>query len=270
MGSQRRRQSAGRASVRADWEGSMIHYHGTPVSGSRVDAVRFLTGRHAFVSFAAPDDLAVALGVAQSVALDNGAFSLWRKGGDVPFSDYHAWVQSMAGHPALDWCVIPDKIDGTEDENAELVTQWLRWGSRVEGVPVWHLHESLNWLGYLVTRFRTVALGSSGQWSQPGTAQWWGRMAEAMAVACDDKGRPRCRLHGLRMLDPEVFTRLPLASADSTNAAVNAGSVSRFGSYPAPTAGQRAEVIASRIEVHSSSASWQCSGRQQGLELSAA
>jgi hypothetical protein len=77
-------------------------------------------------------------------------------------------------------------------------------------------------------------------------------MSEAMSVACDDLGRPRCKLHGLRMLDPEIFGRLPLSSADSTNAAVNSGSLSRFGMYKPPTASQRAAVIADRIEAHNS------------------
>lgn len=77
-----------------------------------------------------------------------------------------------------------------------------------------------------------------------------------MAVACDKDGRPRTKLHGLRMLDPEIFTRLPLSSADSVNAAVNGGSVSRFGMYVPPTAAQRAEVIAERIESNNSAHLW--------------
>lgn len=246
----------------------MIHYHGTPVGGSRLDVTRFLAGRHALVPFARPDDLGAALEVCQSVVLDNSAFSLWRAGGgDVDVAAYHAWVHSAAGHPALDWCLIPDRIDGTEQDNVDLVTLWLRMGSRVKSVPVWHLHESLDWLDYLVSNFQTVALGSSGQWSVPGTPSWWQRMAEAMKVACDDQGRPRARLHGLRMLDPQVFTRLPLASADSTNAAMNCGSLSRYGSYLPPTAHQRADVIASRIESHQSAPRWVSPGEQSAIEL---
>lgn len=235
----------------------MIHYHGTPMGGSRSDVVRFLAGRHALIPFARPDDLGAALEVCQSVVLDNSAFSLWRAGGgDVDVAAYHAWVHQAAGHPALDWCLIPDKIDGTEQQNIDLVTLWLRMGSRVESVPVWHFNESLEWLDYLCSKFQRVALGSSGQWSNPGTNAWWQRAAEAMAVACDAEGRPRARLHGLRMLDPDIFTRLPLASADSTNAAVNGGSVSRFGMYVPPTPAQRAEVIASRIESQQSAPRW--------------
>lgn len=241
----------------------MIHYHGTPMGGTRQDAARFLSGRHAFVSFARPDDLGIVGEVCQTFALDNGAFSLWKKGGDVDVEAYHAWVHSMAGHPGLDWCVIPDKIDGSEQDNVDLVTLWLRLGSRVHSVPVWHLHESLGWLDYLVSNFERVALGSSGQWATPGTDAWWARMGEAMSVACDSQGRPRARLHGLRMLDPAVFARLPLASADSTNAAVNCGAIARYGIYTPPTAAQRAEVIAERIEAHNSAPCWQPSPQQE-------
>lgn len=234
----------------------MIHYHGTPIGGTRTDVVRFLAGRHALIPFARPDDAGAVLDVCQSFVLDNSAFSLWKKGGDVDVAGYHAWVESLAGHPGLDWCLIPDKIDGTEAENADLVTLWQRIGCRVLSVPVWHMHESLEYLDYLCRSWQVVALGSSGQWRTPGTQAWWQRMAEAMKTACDDKGRPRARLHGLRMLDPDIFTRLPLSSADSTNAAVNCGSVSRFGMYVPPTAAQRAEVIAERIETHNSAHVW--------------
>jgi len=52
------------------------------------------------------------------------------------------------------------------------------------------------------------------------------------------------------MLDPAIFQSLPFASAENTNAAVSDGSISRFGMYAPPTAGQRANVIADRIEAH--------------------
>lgn len=81
-------------------------------------------------------------------------------------------------------------------------------------------------------------------------------MAEAMGAVCDENGRPKCKLHGLRMLNPDIFTKLPLSSADSTNAAVNCGAIGRFGMYTPATAAQRAAVIADRVELHNSSAIW--------------
>jgi len=244
----------------------VIHYHGTPIGGSIDEVQRFLPGRHALVSFHHADQIGDVSHLCQSFVLDNGAFSFWKSGKDVDFSGYHGWVQGYAGHPSLDWAIIPDKIDGTEDENSELITKWLREGSSVESVPVYHLHESLDYLSFLVDKFRTVALGSSGEFSTPNTYVWWQRMAQVMDVATNSIGRPKARLHGLRMLDPDVFQRLPLASADSTNAAVNSGAVNRYGSYIPPTRSLRAAVIADRIEMYNSVDRWQYQ-QQNLLEL---
>lgn len=248
------------------WREALIHYHGTPIGGTRQDVARFLMGRHALVPFARPDDLGIVMDVCQSFCLDNSAFTYWQNGkGRVDFDGYMDWVKTIYRHPGFDWCLIPDIIDGTEEENYRWVRDWLRCGPKFKGVPVWHLHESLGYLDWLVSNFQTVALGSSGQWATPGTPAWWTRIAQAMAVACDDEGRPKCKLHGLRMLDPDIFKRLPFASADSTNAAVNCGSLSRFGSYLPPTAAQRAAVIAERIEAHNSAHIWQAPAAQQLL-----
>ena len=232
----------------------MIHYHGTPIGGTRQDAARFLAGRHALVPFPRQDDMGIVADACQSFCFDNGAFSVWKRGEKLDVFGYIRWVQEWHKHPVFDWALIPDVIDGDEDANDALLEMWPE---HLAGVPVWHLHESIDRLCRLADDYKTVALGSSGQWSSPGTAPWWKRMAEAMSEICDTQGRPACRLHGLRMLDPAIFSQLPFASADSTNAAVNGGSISRFGMYAPPTAGQRANVIADRIEAHNSSPIWQ-------------
>ena len=81
-------------------------------------------------------------------------------------------------------------------------------------------------------------------------------MKEIMEVCCDSDGVPRTKLHGLRMLDPMIFSRLPLSSADSTNAVLNAKSNTRFGIYKPSSAAQCACVIADRIEIFNSAAVW--------------
>lgn len=246
----------------------MIHYHGGPITPIEC-AQRAWTGRHAMISFANPEQLPLAAEICQSFALDNGAFPIWRAGkGSIDVSAYLEWVSQWLSHPGFDWCLIPDRIDGTEAENRVLVDQW-RFASSTS-VPVWHLHESLNWLEVLVSSFPRVALGSSGRWSQVGTSDWWGRMAEAMEVACDSDGRPRTKLHGLRMLDPTIFSQLPLASADSTNVARNIGIDKAWirGQYQPMTKAQRAAVLIDRIEHHASAARWcKTMGVQKNFEL---
>jgi hypothetical protein len=227
----------------------MIHYHGTPVGGLRKDAANFLSGRHALVPFTYPDDIGIVADVCQSFVLDNGAFTIWRSGGKLDVNGYIEWCKEWYRHPGFDWALIPDVIDGNEHDNDELLSLWP---SEIEGVPVWHLHESFERLKRLANKYRVVALGSSGQYKSPGTQNWWSRMSEALSICCDEFGRPICKLHGLRMLDPEIFSKIPLSSADSTNAVVNSGSLSRFGIYKPPHRWARAEVIAQRIEAHNS------------------
>lgn len=232
----------------------MIHYHGTPISGKAEDAARFLPKRHALVSFAYPSQIGIVADVCQSFVLDNGAFTVWKKGGQLDLEGYYTFVDHWHKHPCFDWALIPDVIDGDEDDNDKLLQQWP---NHLEGVPVWHLHESLDRLNRLSRDYKRVALGSSGEWPTPNAAKWWLRMSEVMDAFCDEQGRPPCKLHGLRMLNPKVFTRLPLASADSTNAGVNSGAKERFGMYTPPTSGQRANVIADRIEAHNSAPVWE-------------
>ena len=232
----------------------MIHYHGTPIGGSRQDTARFLMGRHALVPFPRQEDIGAVAECCQSFVLDNGAFSVWTKGATLDVPGYTRWVEVWHRHPGFDWALIPDSIEGGEAENDALLRDWPR---RLRGVPVWHANETVERLARLCDEWDTVALGSSGQWATPGTSGWWGRMSEAMNAICDEQGRPAARLHGLRMLDPGIFTKLPLSSADSTNAAVNSGSLDRFGIYVPPTSAQRSAVIAERVEAHNSAAVWQ-------------
>jgi hypothetical protein len=232
----------------------VIHYHGTPAGGTREEAARFLSGRHALIPWQRSEDLGAAADVCQSFCFDNSAFTAWKSGEPITdWSGYYEWCEQWHRHPGFDFAFIPDVIDGSEDDNDALLTDWPFEGF---GVPVWHMHESLERLERLVVSWPSVGLGSSGQWVTPGTTGWWRRMAEAMAVACDEDGRPRAKLRGLRMLDPAIFHRLPLASADSTNAVRNGSSVRRFGMYCPPSSGARQSVIADRIEAHQSAALW--------------
>lgn len=233
----------------------MLHYHGTPITPDTA-CLHALRHGHAFVSWARPDQLMLAAQVCQSFALDNGAFSAWRAGRPVDdWSLYYEWVGTCRLLPGLDFAVVPDVIDGSESDNDALLAEWPhpRW----LGAPVWHMHESLDRLGRLASDWPRVCLGSSGQFARVGTAAWWGRMREAMDVVCNVEGSPLVRLHGLRMLSVDVFTHLPLASADSTNIARNIGIDARWKqAYAPPTKDMRAQLIRSRIEAHNAPITW--------------
>lgn len=230
-------------------------------------------GRHALIPWQRDEDIGTAAEVCQSFCLDNSAFTAWRSGKPITdWNGYYEWVREWCQHPGFDFAIIPDVIDGTEADNDALIIDWYKHAKMplwVRCAPVWHLHESLERLDRLVSthRMQRVCLGSSGEYATVGTPQWWQRMAEAMKVCCDEQGRPKVRLHGLRMLDPEVFHRLPLASADSTNAVRNGNLVKRFGMYCPPSNGARQAIIAERIEQHQSACVWKPLEEQSYLPM---
>lgn len=241
----------------------MIHYHGMSGSGTHKDAISLAQGRHVFISYADHGGLAKIASVASSFALDNGAYSAWTRNKPMDYDGFVDFVRKWHNHPGFDWAVIPDVIDGDESANDEWVDAWPK---ELTGVPVWHMHESLDRLARLADGYERVALGSSGTYSMPGSEGWWRRIGQAMDAICLD-GKPICKLHGMRMLDPRIFTRLPLASADSTNAERNGQMEKYWGAYAPPTRGQRSAVIAWRVEQHQSAETW-VPDPQMELELS--
>ena len=233
----------------------MIHYHGLPITPETA-AHKAVDAGHAFVSYAHPIQLELAVTCCQSFAIDNGAFSAWRKGSPVTnWSGFYEWAAACKRIPACDFAVIPDVIDGDEADNDALLNEWPlpKWF----GAPVWHMHESLDRLETLANNWPRVCIGSSGEFSIVGNEPWWRRVSHAMRVVCDDEGRPACKLHGLRMLNPKVFSRLPFASADSTNIGRNVGIDKAWkGTYLPPTKEARAAVMRSRIESINAPAIW--------------
>lgn len=240
----------------------MTPYHGLPVTPATA-AARMLAGRHAFVSIAHPEQLEIAVEVARSFALDNGAFSAWTRGRKPDWPKYYAWVADLRRFPGFDFAVIPDSIEGGEAENDALIEDWPHG---LAGAPVWHLHESLDRLDRLAHEWPRVCLGSSGIYAQPGSPEWWDRMADAMEIVCDQDGFPRTKLHGLRMMDP-ALRRIPFASVDSTSVGQNVGIDGAWrGPYSPPTKEWRAVILAERYEQSPCAQRWVPRQKQRILE----
>lgn len=227
----------------------MIHYHGGPITPETC-AIRAWSGRHAFVSFAHPRQIGLAASICQSFALDNGAFSMWRAGKQTDWPAFYEWCADWLRYPSCDWAVIPDVIGGTEAENDALVREWP-FG--FQGVPVWHLNESIDRLVRLAEDWPRIGLGSAAEYDVTKPSRCVARLAEALAPISDKDGIPLVKLHGLRMLNPVVFEQIPLASADSTNVGRNIGIDSAWlGRYAPATKEGRTDVLVQRIESHQS------------------
>lgn len=242
----------------------MIPYHGLPITPATV-ANRAVNAGHAFVCVRTQWQLTLALSIVQSMAFDNGAYPAWTEGKPITdWSNYYDWVAEFHRYPQFDFAVIPDVIDGDEKSNDDLLAAWPWLNSAPSiGAPVWHMHESLDRLSRLAEKFPRVCIGSSGNFATVGTPQWWIRICSAMDAVCDKSGRPITKLHGLRMLNPKVFSNLPLASADSTNIARNHGMDKAWkGTYAPPSREARADVMRSRIEYYQGLSLWDASYKE--------
>jgi hypothetical protein len=155
--------------------------------------------------------------------VDNGAFTHWKTGGSMTeeyIEGFETWAQDILDRCPQAIAVIPDVIGGNEEQNAELVrTSLLPWD---RAMPVWHMHESLEYLLWLCEAFDYVAFGSTVD--APGSDKWHARIEEAFAAIDQweresDGAYIRPRIH---MMRAQNFAHLfDFDSADSTNLAVN-------------------------------------------------
>jgi len=167
--------------------------------------------------------------------IDNGAFSHWKSGGtadDQYWLDYYLWAGQIMRRCPQAVCVVPDVIGGSEHENAQLLADFQ--GMALEpGVtapvpsermmPVWHMHESMDYLVYLAESFQFLGIGSSGQYAKIGTAKWHARIRRVFRklrrVTVAGRG---CRMPHVHMMRAQQqLPAYPFHSADSCNVAVN-------------------------------------------------
>ena len=227
----------------------MIHYHGSPITPETC-AIRCYSGRHAFISWPDHRQIKLAASICQSFALDNGAFYFWKK--EDPMDDwgpFYEWAGEWLTHPACDWAVIPDVIGGTEAENDALLEQWPY--RMDQGVPVWHLNESVGRLIRLAKQgWPRIALGSAAEYDVRRPRACIDRLNKVLPTI-SIKGRPKVKLHGLRMMNSRIVTQVPFSSVDSTNVARNIGIDKKWsGAYAPSTKEGRVDVLVERIEIH--------------------
>lgn len=191
-----------------------IHYHGTPITPQRL-LIEDMAGAHFCVSYAAPTQVLLCHQVGQGVMLDNGAFSVWKRGLEPDWAGYHDWCDRWLDYPTT-WAVIPDVIVGDEDDNRRLMNQWPH-GKR--GAPVWHMHESFRRLIALLDLYPRVCIGSSAEFAVVMSDPWQRRMDAAWReIGIIFKRTPN--IHMLRGLQL-IAQRWPFASVDSTDIARN-------------------------------------------------
>lgn len=177
------------------------------------------------VSFSRPEQLKNIINIAKAIGLDNGAFPIWtnakKKNSIVDWPAYwtafYQWILANIG--VIEWFIAPDVIEGTEEENDELLSK-VPSALRHKAVPVWHSVESIERLVRLCEKWPRVAIGLCGPHKTTMSKPAQDRLEEAFKAIYIDR-KLNVKIHGLRMLDGRVLGKFPLDSADSTNVSIN-------------------------------------------------
>ena len=208
-----------------------IHYHGGPIWGDKTVSYKELMpalwrGGGALVSYAYPDQLKQIVNIPCSLILDNGAFTDWKR--DKKANKNRDWDAHWKGYydkmvgpwfSRIEWFLIPDKIEGTEEENDALVAAVPPW-LKSKAVPVWHSDESIARFVRLCKEFPRVAIGCCGESRAIRSKAWVKRMDQAF-IAIYAARNLKTKIHGLRMLDGRALSKYPFDSADSSSVATN-------------------------------------------------
>ena len=190
----------------------MIHYHGTPISPySELDKCK---GKSFCISYPTQRFMNWHIENAESLMLDNGAFSTYNSGKKFDEKGYYSWVDQYLY--AMNWAVIPDVIGGSVEDQKELLSRCKL--PKHLSAPVWHMSLSLSWLEEIADNYPRFCFGSSQQYWKVMSQEWQDRADEAFELL--DKMGVRPWVHMLRGLRISG-QRWPFASADSTNVARN-------------------------------------------------
>ncbi len=142
-----------------------------------------------------------------SVALDSGAYSVWRRRARVDLGEYAEYCASIEDR--VDWYANLDVIGDWRAGLANLAALERRG---LTPVPVFHLGEPWGLLEDFALGYDRVGLARG-----PGVpfGATWRMLQRVFARYCDGDGAALVRFHGFRMTDRRLMARFPFDSVDS-------------------------------------------------------
>lgn len=204
--------------------------HGTPITPIRL--LENMRGESFCVSHFAPAQLDMCINLMrgqhdQVLILDNGAYSHWQAGGgSIDREKFWTWANEAQGRCDHAVAVIPDVIEGSEQDNLLECSWAVREGMAdypERCMAIWHLDDSIEQLKTFCRLFNFVGLGSCAEFDvQKNKAGYLARLREASAVIdyVEMRYARRPWIHLMRGLG--MFPKaIRFESADSCNVAMN-------------------------------------------------
>lgn len=192
-----------------------MHYHGTPITP--IEVLYTLAGRNFCVSHISPAQVKRVHDIGQSVMLDNGAFSKWKRGAATNWPGYYVWTEQWLAFNTT-WVIVPDEIDAPSQVQDGLINEWPH-GKR-QSAPVWHMDEPIYRLLRLCEEdWNRVCIGSTAEYRNVLSPSWCRRMDELWDALIQTFGNAP-PLHMLRGMQLSGMA-WPFMSVDSTDVAQN-------------------------------------------------
>lgn len=227
----------------------MIHYHGAPCPGNAESQVKFFRHRDALLSYANRKKVSaeVIFDICRSFILDNGAFTYWKNNEEPKWDDFYCWVENYRFHPRFQWFLVPDIIGGSvEENNKQLVICPMPINITV---PVFHVGEPLDRIMMIIEKgYHCIGIGTTPGFELK-SAAFFNEMRKIFETVCNHEGIPKIKVHGLRMLDPEIVREFPFSSCDSATSAMESIFDCKWGHrYFPKTQSGRAALVADYLE----------------------
>lgn len=143
-----------------------------------------------------------------SLFLDSGAFSAFTKGVEIDIDKYIDFIKEH-----IDYIDVYANLDVIGDAEATLENQKYMEKAGLTPLPCFHVKEDFSYLKYYVDNYDYIALGGVAQAGRQ--AQIW--MDDCFDMICDDKGMPKCKVHGFAVTSLKLMLRYPWYSVDSTS-----------------------------------------------------
>lgn len=184
-----------------------LYFTGAPLATA--DYLALMTGRRVMYSYLARKRSAWAdLSLFSGVALDSGAYSVWRRGAAVDIGAYADYCAEVSDR--VDWYA---SLDAITDWRAGLANLAALEKRGLSPLPVFHLGEPWGLLDDLVSGYDHIGIGRGPRIS---FARMWRLLECVFDRYSDADGLPLCRFHGFRMTERRLIARFPFDSVDST------------------------------------------------------
>jgi hypothetical protein len=154
--------------------------------------------------------------------LDSGAYAAWSRQVDLPIKDYIRFCKRHKGRLFAYVCmdVIPGKFkqarqhqDFIDSARNSYDNMHRMLDAGLRPIPVIHQGEDIDWLHkYIEEGIDYIGISMS----KDPFAEHESWLRHVFSEVCDDKGRPRVKLHGFGITTPSILTRYPFYTVDST------------------------------------------------------